>query len=87
MSSQEEKNSWKIDAYDINPFDEFIWETKDGQRIPVSQMRTSHIKNCIKMIYKSNGTWRRNFLRFFEEELRYRHWNKRLLKEKFIFRL
>ena len=35
----------------IYPFAEpsdFIWETKDGKKIPVGEMEESHIINCIK---------------------------------------
>lgn len=48
------------------------WRTKDGELIAIKDMDTSHIKNCIKMIYKSNGTWRHQYLRYFEAELRKR---------------
>ena len=48
------------------------WRTKDGELIAIKDMDTSHIKNCIKMIYRSNGTWRHQYLRYFEAELRKR---------------
>ena len=48
------------------------WRTKDGELIAIKDMDTSHIKNCIKMIYKSNGKWRHQYLRYFEAELRKR---------------
>ena len=32
-------------------------------------MTTSHIKNCIKLIYKKNGTWRNGYLKYLKEEL------------------
>ena len=48
------------------------WRTKDGELIAIKDMDTSHIKNCIKMIYKSNDTWRYQYLRYFEAELRKR---------------
>lgn len=48
------------------------WRTKNGKLIAIRDMDTSHIKNCIKMIYKSNGTWRHQYLRYFEAELRKR---------------
>lgn len=35
--------------------DQWIWTTKEGKEIPVREMDTNHIKNCIKMIYKKNG--------------------------------
>lgn len=39
----------------IYPFAEpsdFIWETKDGKKIPVGEMEESHIINCIKLCEK-----------------------------------
>lgn len=48
------------------------WIQRDGTPIKVKDMATSHIKNSIKLIYKSNGSWRREFLRVFEKELRHR---------------
>ena len=48
------------------------WRMKDGKLIAIRDMDTSHIKNCIKMIYRSNGTWRHQYLRYFEAELRKR---------------
>jgi hypothetical protein len=49
-----------------------LWETRDGSLYNIHDMETSHIKNCIKMIYKSNGRWRHEYLRLFEVELRSR---------------
>lgn len=48
------------------------WRMKDGNLIAIQDMDTSHIKNCIKMIYRHNGTWRHQYLRYFEAELRRR---------------
>lgn len=48
------------------------WRMKDGNLIAIQNMDTSHIKNCIKMIYRHNGTWRPQYLRYFEAELRRR---------------
>lgn len=48
------------------------WRTSDGKLIAIKDMETSHIKNCIKMIYRSNGTWRHQYLRYFKAELRKR---------------
>ena len=52
------------------------WRMKDGKLIAIRDMETSHIKNCIKMIYRSNGTWRHQYLRYFEAELRKRKYLK-----------
>ena len=69
--------------YDLNSTHlsvEFIsipaWRMKDGKLIAIRDMETSHIKNCIKMIYRSNGTWRHQYLRYFEVELRKRKYFK-----------
>ena len=48
------------------------WRMADGNLIAIQDMDTSHIKNCIKMIYRKNGTWRHQYLRYFETELRKR---------------
>lgn len=52
------------------------WRMKDGNLIAIQDMDTSHIKNCIKMIYRHNGTWRHQYLRYFEAELRRRKYLK-----------
>jgi hypothetical protein len=49
-----------------------LWETRDGSLYNIRDMETTHIKNCIKMIYRSNGQWRHSYLRLFESELRRR---------------
>lgn len=30
-----------------------IWTTRDGRTIPIDEMETSHIKNCLKMLRKN----------------------------------
>jgi hypothetical protein len=52
--------------------EDHLWETKDGFLIKIEDMETSHIKNCLHKIYKSNGTWRSEYTRLFENELRRR---------------
>lgn len=52
------------------------WRMADGNLIAIQDMDTSHIKNCIKMIYRKNGTWRHQYLRYFETELRKRKFLK-----------
>lgn len=42
-----------------------VWVTKDRRSIPVSQMETSHIERCIRLILMSIGTrrpWRLEYL-------------------------
>lgn len=45
------------------------WRMSNGKLIAIRDMETSHIKNCIKMIHKSNGKWRPQYLRYFTDEL------------------
>lgn len=52
------------------------WRMADGKLIAIRDMETSHIKNCIKMIYRSNGMWRHQYLRYFEAELHKRKYLK-----------
>lgn len=52
------------------------WKQADGTIIAIKDMDTKHIKNCIKMIYKRNGTWRHQYLRLFEIELRRRKYER-----------
>lgn len=48
------------------------WRMANGNLIAIRDMETSHIKNCIKIIYRKNGTWRHQYLKYFETELRIR---------------
>lgn len=48
------------------------WRMADGNLIALQDMDTSHIWNCIKMIHRSDNTWRKGYLKYFEEELRRR---------------
>lgn len=74
MSSWEEDHSWMIDAYEseIDTFysNEPVWETADHKLIPVSQMSTNHIINCINLI--KSRDFRPHFLKIFEQELKLR---------------
>ena len=66
-------SDYDLDSSSLNDEIEYIsipaWRMVDGNLIAIKDMDTSHIKNCIKMIYKHNGTWRHRYLRYFEEEL------------------
>lgn len=48
-----------------------IWETADGQLIPISEMETSHIINCIRRIQRKRN-WRREYLDRLQLELEIR---------------
>lgn len=69
-------SDYDIDSRRLDDGVEFLaipaWRMRDGDLIAIKDMDTSHIKNCIKMIYRSNGTWRHQYLRYFEAELRRR---------------
>lgn len=83
-----EEQSWfgledlAIEAIESELEVEFIsipaWRMADGNLIAIQDMDTSHIKNCIKMIYRRNGNWRHQYLRYFEEELRKRKFKNQL---------
>lgn len=49
--------------------EEIVWETRNGNFIPISQMTTSHIENSINMILKSNKKWRGGYLIYLQNEL------------------
>ena len=34
--------------------EDMIWETKDGEQIPLKEMTTEHIINAINYVYKHN---------------------------------
>lgn len=73
-------SDYDIDSHRPSEGIEYIqipaWRMKDSNLIAIQDMDTSHIKNCIKMIYRSNGTWRHQYLRYFEAELRKRKFLK-----------
>ena len=73
-------SDYDIDSKRLEEDIEFIqipaWRMADGNLIAIQDMDTSHIKNCIKMIYRHNGTWRPQYLRYFEAELRRRKYLK-----------
>lgn len=51
---------------------QYIWVCKDGTEIPLSEMTTSHLNNCVAMIKRSvkfNKTWRVDALPYLYEEL------------------
>ena len=66
-------SDYDIDSETLDEGIEFMvipaWRMRNGKLIAIKDMDTSHIKNCIKMIYKSNGKWRPQYLRYFTDEL------------------
>jgi hypothetical protein len=51
---------------------DLVWRTARGELLPVSQMETSHIANCIAKIERSGGRWRGLFLERLRLELEIR---------------
>ena len=52
------------------------WRTKNNDLIPIRDMATSHIQNCINMIHRSNDTWRPEYLPYLKDELIKRKYDK-----------
>lgn len=48
-----------------------FWRTRDGSKIHLKDMTTSHIKNSIAMIKRNHG-WREDWLEPLNKELEYR---------------
>lgn len=54
---------------------ELVWVCKDGRRIPVSKMETSHIRNCLNKIDRAAArgyNWRTEYRARLELELEIR---------------
>lgn len=65
-------SDFDIDRENYEPIETIsipAWRTASGTLLAIQHMDTSHIKNCIKKIYRSNGTWRSQYLPFLREEL------------------
>ena len=45
------------------------WEIRSGKVLYIKDMETSHIKNCLNKIEKSNYQWRCMFYRLLKNEL------------------
>lgn len=46
-----------------------IWVTKDGKELKISEMETSHIKNCIRFIHKKDDDFFLGYIPVFRSEL------------------
>ena len=46
-----------------------LWETRDGQTLKVTDMTTSHIQNCLRMLKRGNSRYADPFIGMFEKEL------------------
>ena len=49
----------------------WVWQTANGTLIPITEMQTSHIMNCMALIYRRRN-WRREWLKRFAFELKVR---------------
>lgn len=69
-------SDYDLDSERLEKGEEFIeitvWRMRDGSLIAIKDMTTSHIKNCIKMIHRSGDTWRREYVKYLESELKRR---------------
>lgn len=57
----------------LKKVDNNFWTMGNGVKIKISEMNTSHIKNCINKIKKSTTGWRSEYLESLEEELKNRN--------------
>ena len=55
----QENSRWhgELNPRGIKTPDDFVWTTKDGKRLKLRDMETSHIENCIKMLERSLSDW------------------------------
>ena len=51
---------------------EHFWQDKTGEVHIIEQMETSHIQNCISLIYAYHLSWRPEYLASLKSELRKR---------------
>lgn len=59
-------------AGDEKPVKELFWTTKDGTRIPISHMETSHLENCLRRMERLEAKgkkWRTAYKRAMQVEL------------------
>lgn len=73
-------SAWERDPISLTEIYEYqenikkgIWVAKDGTKYLISKMQTSHIKNCIRMIQRSNYYWRPEYLEPLTQELKRRN--------------
>lgn len=46
-----------------------LWITKDGRYLHVSEMDTSHIRNCMRMLERNDSPFKDVYIPMFEKEL------------------
>ena len=57
--------------------DKYVWETRDGTKIPISQMSDTHIQNSINYCKKREG-WRPGWIKALNQEQTYRGLKKKI---------
>lgn len=50
-----------------------IWVTREGIEIKISEMKTTHIRNCIGMLTRRTDRWRKEYLPLLFGELEKRN--------------
>ena len=46
-----------------------LWRCKDGRVMNVTEMETSHIQNCIKMLERHDSPFKKSYTKMFNAEL------------------
>lgn len=59
------------ETFDVTDVVNAVWTTKEGERLRVRDMSTSHIQNCVAMIKRKPG-WRLRWLALLQNELQAR---------------
>ena len=72
MSWVEEQSWFGLEPEDLTYNNEYcvnsgVWVMKNGKAIPISDMSTEHIYNCINKIMREN--WRTGYYPILKEEL------------------
>lgn len=49
-----------------------LWITKDGRYLHVTEMETTHIQNCIRMLRRYDSPFKDAYISMFEKELKER---------------
>lgn len=57
---------WDVDFFEPD-YDKGYWTIKDGKRLNIREMETSHIKNTINMLKRSIKTMDKDFKDYYED--------------------